>query len=153
MSSVSYCASLVASLKLKCIYEEPSQGPDESFMKSGYSHCHFSCLFCSDQGSSLKHLIPTVGEGHCIWQLDRPGSHAKKLQGKSTFYPYSPTNPNNNHTHMGAFTTHVHGGLLLKTLVANHFESLRGIKGNDTSLETQPSSKTSLFLLTCLLFT
>lgn len=62
LSSVSYCASLVASLKPKSsIHNEPAQGMDKSPKISDYSHCHFTGLLCSDQRGSLKHLIPTVG--------------------------------------------------------------------------------------------
>lgn len=68
LSSVSYCASLVASLKPKSsTINGPARGPDKSIIISGYSQCHFTCWFCSDQRNSLKHLIllwarvPTFG--------------------------------------------------------------------------------------------
>ena len=62
LSSASYCASLVASLKPKSsIHNEAAQGTDKSPIISDYSHCRFTGLLCSDQKRSLKHLIPTVG--------------------------------------------------------------------------------------------
>ena len=71
LSSASYCASLVASLKPKSsIRNEPAQGTDKSPIISDYSHCCFTGLLCSDQRRSLKHLIiPTVGEGPYTCQL------------------------------------------------------------------------------------
>lgn len=62
LSSASYCATLVVSLKPKStIHNDPAQGTDKSPNISDYSHCHFSGLLCSFQRRSLKHLIPTVG--------------------------------------------------------------------------------------------
>ncbi len=62
LSSASYCASLVASLKPKSsIHNEPAQGTDKSSIISDYSQCSFTDLLCSYQRHSLKHLIPTVG--------------------------------------------------------------------------------------------
>lgn len=62
LSSASYCASSVASLKPKSsIHNEPAQRMDKSPIISDNSHCRFTGLLCSDQKRSLKHLIPTVG--------------------------------------------------------------------------------------------
>lgn len=116
LSSASYCASSVASLKPKSsIHNEPAQRMDKSPIISDNSHCRFTGLLCSDQKRSLKHLIPTVGYlGFLHLPTGRISHHAKKLQttGKqSEFCPRSPLSVflNNNRSHPEAFPTHVHG--------------------------------------------
>lgn len=62
LSSASYCASMVISLKPKSsIHNERAQGIGKCPIMFDYSHCCFTLLLCWHQMSSLKHLIPTVG--------------------------------------------------------------------------------------------
>lgn len=62
LSSASYCASLVVSLKPKSsIHNERAQGMDKSPIMFDYSHCCFTVLLCSHQMGSLKNLMHTVG--------------------------------------------------------------------------------------------
>lgn len=62
LSSASYCASMVISLKPKSsIHNERVQGMDKSPIMFDYSHRCFTVLLCWHQMSSLKHLILTVG--------------------------------------------------------------------------------------------
>lgn len=118
LSSASHCASLVASLKPKSsIHNEPAQGADKSPVISDYSHCRFTGLLCSDQKRSLKHLIPTVGEGPHSCQLGGSASRAKKLPTTEKQSENLPALPlavllrHNNHTHAETFSAHVRGGL------------------------------------------
>ena len=94
LSSVSYCASLVASLKPKSsIHNELAQGLDKSSIMSDYSHCCSPGLLCSHEMGSLKHLILTVGCGLYGCQIGRSASHAKKLhttEKQSKVCPCSP---------------------------------------------------------------
>lgn len=80
LSTASYCASSVASLKLKSsIHNELAWGMDKSSIIFDYSYCHFTGLLCSDQRSSLKHPTPTVGCGPYARQLGRSASSARKM--------------------------------------------------------------------------
>lgn len=115
LSSASHCASLVARLKPKSsIHNEPAQGADKSPVISDYSHCRFTGLLCSDQKRSLKHLIPTVGEGPHSCQLGGSASRAKKLPTTEKQSENLPALPlavllrHNNHTHAETFSAHVY---------------------------------------------
>lgn len=147
LSSASYCASLVASLKPKSsIRNEPAQGTDKSPTISDYSHCRFTGLLCSDQSRSLKHLIPTVGEGPCTCQQGGSASRAKKFQTTEKQKQILPMLPLSvffdTITHAETFTTHAHGGFLKK-----HYFNSPCIKANMYTMWGPICSKEKLFLM------
>lgn len=104
LSSASYCASLVASLKPKSsIHNEPAQGTDKSSIKSAYSHRHLP--------ARIKGMFETrhtyCGRGSLRLAARQTGQSCQETADNRETKQMPPTDRQKwkDHTNMEALTT------------------------------------------------
>lgn len=152
LSTASYCASSahLPQAKIQVSIMNLCREWIKAPVISDNSHCRFTALLCSDQKSSLKHLVPTVGYLGLLtlanW-ADQPAvpETVDNWGNKANSTPpppdppaptHSTTNPlsvslQNSHSQPVAFPTHVHS--YKQQSLAHHSESQKSTHQRELS--------------------